>query len=230
MFLHFNTYNKNVTKEITHFKTKNEPIIIEDFVHCPFDIDQLSGNFAFNSLRKVANLEIAVTYKIKSISPAINDSSYRKMKTKAAELKTSFFETGNTEIEKEYLNLFSEAEENLKTDQIIPASNDQVNKLEHVDITKIRELRTTNFNYLKSLLIDVPEIEVLTGDYMFLMISCKDRDALRRALFKGHIFAPVHWLDSNSEISKHILSLPIDQRYSKHDMERIASVIKQHYN
>ncbi len=230
ILIHFNRFDKNIVDAINTLKSKNRSVIIEDFVHCPFDIVSFSADYAFNSLRKVVDVEIAVAYKRNNVAYENIDSKYLNTKNEAARLKTVYFETGNIEIEKSFLKLFVEAEESLKTEQIQGPSRSQLDKLKTVDITKTKLIRAQNFKYLKSQMSMISDIEILEGDYMFLMISCQNRDRLRKHLFNQHIFSPIHWLDSNTEISKRILSLPIDQRYTTVDMDRIALEVRSFYN
>jgi hypothetical protein len=59
------------------------------------------------------------------------------------------------------------------------------------------------------------------------MIQIDNRDSIRKYLALKGIFAPIHWLDSQDEtLRKSLLSLPIDQRYSDDDMQRILHELK----
>jgi dTDP-4-amino-4,6-dideoxygalactose transaminase len=69
-----------------------------------------------------------------------------------------------------------------------------------------------------------------------VMIADNKRDAVCRHLIKNKVYCPVHWklpqaVDTKAfkdsfEVSKNILTIPIDQRYSPGDMERVVQCLK----
>jgi dTDP-4-amino-4,6-dideoxygalactose transaminase len=66
-------------------------------------------------------------------------------------------------------------------------------------------------------------------------ILAKDRDGLKKMLIKNRIYPPIHWklpsevdkeeFSASWQISKHILTIPIDQRYKTEDMQFVADTI-----
>ena len=75
---------------------------------------------------------------------------------------------------------------------------------------------------------------------MFLVIKLKnniERDNLHNFLIKNKIYCPIHWpliekLNESFEVKdfiKNIISIPIDQRYSKGDMNYIYKTILKYY-
>jgi len=222
--LHFNRFDKMLMESIRKKKT-NKFLIIEDFVHSPFEISNFGGDYAFNSLRKISNLEIAIAYKNTHTDLTNDETNYYTLKKRAATLKTDFFNNGNKEIEKQYLDLFLKAEESLKNGFINPCLSKEFNKVNFFDFIKIKLIRKKNYDHLKSLLENNKNIEILPGDYMFLMLKTSRRDDLKKHLATHRIFSPIHWADSGSQMSYSILSIPIDQRYTEQDMNRVADII-----
>jgi dTDP-4-amino-4,6-dideoxygalactose transaminase len=68
-------------------------------------------------------------------------------------------------------------------------------------------------------------------------ILCKKRDRLKDFLIQQHVYPPIHWvLPSDKriaefvhlvELSRDIMTLPIDQRYSLEDMRYISDCLKE---
>jgi hypothetical protein len=65
-------------------------------------------------------------------------------------------------------------------------------------------------------------------------IRTKNRDEIRQALFKEHIYPPIHWsirgvvpefFEDSHRLSNEIMTLPCDQRYGREDMEKISELI-----
>ncbi len=227
--VHFNGYFETTVAKIKDVKNKSNILVIEDYVQAPFEICFFTGDFAFNSLRKIVNIDISVAYKKENIVVPRLFSHYYHLKKEAESLKSEFLISGRGEIEKQFLEMFTEAEKCLMNEFIWVAYEKEIKKMTSIDFVKIKDVRTKNFNYLKEKLMPENNIKILDGDYLFLMIECNRRNELRKFLFEHNIFAPIHWADSNSEISNHILSLPIDQRYGFSEMTRLSDAIIQFY-
>ena len=70
-------------------------------------------------------------------------------------------------------------------------------------------------------------------------IVVRNRDAVRQALFAEKMYPPVHWrldeavpkeFESSHRLSRHILTLPCDQRYESADMDRMARTLMDAVN
>ena len=63
--------------------------------------------------------------------------------------------------------------------------------------------------------------------------TIKRRDDLRRHFIASQIYPAVHWLlpeDAAAEaqdIARRVLTLPVDQRYARDDIDRIATVFRE---
>ncbi len=228
----WNHFNKYLTVPERIIKQKNS-VCIEDFVHVPLDINKTKGQYAFNSLRKFCNLELSLAYGDFSVTKTIETdatSNYYSQKKIAEVEKANWQSSTEKVVEESFLEHFKLAEKELHNEDIQSANTIETEKLNYYQFEKILDIRRLNYAYLKKELASIDTIQIIEGEYMFLMIQIQNRDALRKELFDNAIFPPIHWLDSrNDELSKTLLSLPIDQRYNENDLKRIVTVIKSFY-
>ena len=229
ILLHFNGYDEAIESHIENLRHFKELIIIEDYVHAPFEISKFTGDYAFNSLRKICSIDVAVAYKKEQTRNKKLESDYNILRSEAENLKSDFLKNGNNSIENKYLDLFRKAELSLMHNVIQSASENEIKKMLTVDFNKIKNVRLENAKYLISYLKKNSQFEILRSDYLFVIVKCSRRDELRNYLSNQGVFAPVHWTDSNSELSKKILSLPIDQRYNMIDMNFLADLVNHFY-
>ena len=102
---------------------------------------------------------------------------------------------------------------------------------EHV---KVRRLNNADYLVKKLNEIGIKPILPLLDNHvpLFIPVVLKDRDAVRKAMFQKEIFCPVHWpLDGmnvkrGEQMSREELSLIIDQRYGRKEMDEIISLLK----
>lgn len=98
--------------------------------------------------------------------------------------------------------------------------------------------RRENYNWLADELGDLAVFPRIPAGVVPLgfPIRLPDRDHVRQALFAEDIYTPVHWathgwvpreFEESHQLSKHILTLPCDQRYGCLEMERMAAVIRR---
>lgn len=226
LLVHFNKY-----EPFSKINFGENSYTIEDFVQAPLDIKKQRGDYSFNSLRKLCNLEISIAYvdEIKEVKSK-QESKYFLTKKNAQLTKTTFFQTNNSELENEYLNLFAKANEFLFNSDIQFAQPIEIQRFLSIDFEKIFSKRKSNYQYLQNKLLQLEKIKLIEGQYMYLMISSLERDNLKKFLRSNNIFTAIHWLDSKSEISNNILSIHIDHRYDLIDMDRIFKSISQFYD
>ena len=101
-----------------------------------------------------------------------------------------------------------------------------------IDIDDAKKKRIENFEYLAGELNQINELDFSldVDDVPMVYPLLLKRDGLRAKLIKKNIYVAQYWspIDSDtqeSEFQKYLLPLPIDQRYSKEDMQRIVEVI-----
>ncbi len=126
-----------------------------------------------------------------------------------------------------------------------PASMASISKhiFESIDLREVVTSRRRNFQYLLAWLEDTNHIRIMYRSLpegicpLGFPILTENRDGLRRHLISHRVYPPIHWefpeIISREEfheawsISNHILTIPIDQRYSEEDMARIVDLINR---
>lgn len=230
LFNHFNGYNHNADA-IFKRSFAQDWVIIEDFVHAPLDISKTKGGYSFNSLRKLSDVEISICYGLKNnIAPSASASYYFNIKKEAARLKTEFFATEKDSTEQEYLTLFKKAEKSLDRKEIVTAYEQELNRLVQIDWQKILQHRKRNYGLFKTMVTSRKEINILPGEYMYMVMKAEKRNQLKEHMFSQGIFPVVHWPDSIDPIKHELLSFHIDQRYGKEDIERTCTALLNFYS
>ena len=151
-----------------------------------------------------------------------------------------------TEVESMYLKLFEAAEAQLdaKTPMadMSPVSREIFSRL---SLARIATRRRRNFAALRSLFAADGRLRAIAEPlysrlasrvsplFFPVRIRAGQRDAIRSRLAAAGIFAPVHWdlppavagarFEESVQLSKDILSLPVDQRYGVREMQELAA-------
>lgn len=106
-----------------------------------------------------------------------------------------------------------------------------------IDYGAIQSSRRANYVTLAAELSDVALFRDLPSGVVPLgfPIRVKERDRIRERLFGQRIYPPVHWalgdlvpekFAESHRLSAEIMTLPCDQRYGEHDMERVARAVR----
>ena len=112
--------------------------------------------------------------------------------------------------------------------------------LRHIDLEDAATRRANNFDYLRELLEDLDIHPILErsadGVPLVLPVLLPDRDRVRRRLAEQRIFCPVHWpwpperhgtlKPRHPQLWDQELSLLVDQRYGRSEMDRIADGLR----
>lgn len=216
-------------------------VVIEDVTQSIFSKSDYFGDYVVGSIRKwmmipqgaflidnIGNVDIS-KYEISS------DNS----RLEAMKLKEHFLKTGD-DVKSEYRRLFTQCEE--VTDKLtVPRlmSEEAEKIMDLIDVAEIIKRRKDNYNYLLLKLSDFgiePIVKLDSDDCpLTLPIRVKNcRDGFRKYLIENNIFCPVHWpLDQFMMNSRPmavynantVISLVIDQRYSRQDMDKTIEVI-----
>ncbi|EMN90677.1 hypothetical protein [Leptospira weilii] len=227
---HFNKYLETANEVIDQYK-KVGWVVVEDFVQAPFDISKTAGDYSFNSLRKIADIEVSVCYMPSThIEASQEQSPYYKIKKEAANIKNSFLKKGNKEIEEVYLNFFKKAELSLWNKEVFLAQEQEVSRLLRINWEEFLLKRIENYTFLESKVRGINQVQLLPGKYMYLIIRAPNRDKLKEYFFSKNIFTAIHWPDSFDAIKLELLSLHIDQRYNKKNMEYMYLLLEKFYN
>lgn len=107
-----------------------------------------------------------------------------------------------------------------------------------VDFQKVRNDRKKNYNFYRDLLSDINvwSLEASDAD-PFCYPLMLDKELPKRSLYKNNIFIPILWPDVlergdtnfevEVEITRKLLPLPVDHRYTPHDLEEVIAQIKE---
>lgn len=211
----------------------NNTVIIDD-VFSPFPyIPHTSSWYSFNSLRKISPLaDGSIVYSSQPLAEQCiqfeSGSEFSNKKYVAKNKKFDVIHHGRGE-EEEYLALFAAAEKMLNNQKPI-SSMSIASQLAFADfcvkLEDERLLRQKNYNMVRELLPD-SVIPIQTNFYSFAPLFLAERDAIKSHLMKHRIFLPVHW-PCTSMLSQHILSIPLDSRYSPEHMRAVCALIGQY--
>lgn len=229
----------------------NRNVVILDITHSMFNQNRFSINddnfFMISSLRKTfpipdggilyhnnANVEIKAKYPDK----------YEKM-LEAMIMKASYLRCGamSGKNSKEFfLSIYKRYEKYKDLSFIIPQEIPDISTfiLKNLDFNDIAKKRNLNLRFLYKNLksLSLFKIKDIKSPFTFPIsfLNFETKESFRKSLINNHIFPPVHWdlpkevrndFIYEKELSKRILSLPIDQRYGKNDMLRMSELMIQ---
>ena len=219
---------------------------IEDCTQCLYSgIPRANSDFTIGSIRKWTGTPdggFAVcrsgAFKDK---PEKYDCGLEDAKVKASYAKYYFlFEHKGDKSE--MLALYRKAEDILDRQNEIYAISPMSAKVQaELSVEALANKRRNNFNILRSSLKGpIHPLFSLDGNQavpLYFPILVEDRAALQKHLVQNAIYAPVVWPKDDKQPEqcegaehayKHLLCIPIDQRYDVDDMKRIVSVISQY--
>lgn len=211
-------------------------IIIEDDVQAYYEFKKPLDDvdFKFTSLRKTFAVPDGGLVKTKYHLPRVaTPNTFGQYKAAAALLKSMREGNFNDQI---YLELFEKGESLIDSEQECGMSliAEKLYSFMNEDHVKVRRLNNAYYLVEKLNEYGISPILPLSDNHvpLFVPIVLKNRDTVRKAMFKQDIFCPVHWpLDGMNVkrgelMSKTELSLIIDQRYGRKEMDEIISLIK----
>lgn len=227
-------------KEIAALKRKYNIKIIYDITHSIF-CSNLSDevDFYVGSIRKWLPLpdSAIVASKFNLSVPKVKyEESFVEKYVYASLLKSLYLSKKEKDdnIKKIFKQLYFKCEEyigNLKAPTLI--SDFSTIFIQKYDYNKMK-IRVKNFNFLRRKLSNKlvePIFSHCKNKIPFVFpVYCEHRDSLRKVLEKNSIYCPVHWhqnfdINFNKNIGEKILSLPIDERYGKKEINKIAKVV-----
>lgn len=235
---YFGFYHKEET--LTYFKTlkENGIILIEDAVQMLWfnKLNKFIGDYVFNSYRKFFPCDGSMVLCPNPIKYSILKDEYYILMAEARTKKTEYIKS-NIGAEEDFLNKFSEAEEwYYKRETINAMDIESRNYLDHVDYPMVSKQRLNNYVYLYDKLKNIKEAKILFNKDrlkdnvpLTMPLLINNRDFVRKELRKYNIYCPIHWditqesfaqkFIKSQEVSKSILSIPIDWRYDEKDMD-----------
>jgi len=228
---------QNLSDQIKVIRSLDEfAIIIEDDVQAYYEFKKpLDGvDFKFTSLRKTFAVPDGGLVKTKHHFPNVSTpNTFGQYKAAAALLKSMREGNFNDQI---YLELFEKGESLIDSEQECGMSQIAEKLYSFMNEDHVRVRRLNNAYYLIAELkkIGIDPLLTLEEDHvpLFVPIIMKNRDEVRKAMFQKEIYCPVHWpldgmaIKRGDQMAKEELSLIIDQRYGRSDMDSVVSVLK----
>lgn len=199
-------------------------IVIRDLTHSIFSKKYDDADCYFGSLRKWAGFCTGGfawgTWKKNLPIPAYNET-YVSIRKEAMKQKKRYI--NGIVQNKDYLRVFKQADEFLKTCGICAAFDEDIMAAKYLNVESLKSTRRKNAKVLLDKfdgLFNLKENDCP----LCVPISIHDRDRLRLFLIKNEIYCPIHWPER--DINGTELSLVCDQRYGEEDMLRICRTIE----
>lgn len=231
---------------VKHLQEKGV-VVIEDCTQCLYSSFTISGvDYVVASIRKwccapdggfAICKDGAFSYK-----PIQYDAKMVETKRIASELKYKYLFEGEGE-KSTFKAIYREAEELLdKQDQYYAIGELSASIQAELDVIQLKRQRRDNYAILLGGIQRKSGIKLLFRTLpddvvpLYFPLLVDDRDTLQGILADNDIYAPVVWpkadncptiCEAASFIYDSILCIPIDQRYSEEDMQRIVNVINQ---
>lgn len=214
-------------------------VVIEDDVQAYYSFVETTNpyvDYRFTSLRKsFAIPDGGLVYTKRPMPLATRPNTFAKYKIDGGVMKMHRGELGIKD--EDYLALFEKGSALIDDNYESVMSHDAEMLFADTDFQLVKQKRRKNAKYLikglESLgirpMIDIPDYSVP----LFIPIWLEDRDAIRKRMFQHEVFCPVHWpleglpLKKGADMAEHELSLIVDQRYSKEDMDLIIEILKK---
>ncbi len=221
------------------YHIKDSIFVIEDCAFLPVveKPKNIKNWIGFNSLRKISCLAdgsiVKSTMKLSDKLIIKKESDFSILKYEAKRIKYEYLNK-NRYSQKQYLDLFNKAEGLLDQQRkIYSISKGSLFNLFQLykDLEYEYAIRKENYGVLYKYLKE-KSIDIKTQYYSFFVLLAAQRDKLKDFLFKKNIFLPIHWPRVNrlqNDLYGKIISIPVDSRYGKGDMEKIARLINKFY-
>ncbi len=228
---------KDLTAQIKAIRSIDEnAVIIEDDVQAYYEFKKpLDGvDFKFTSLRKTFAVPDGGLVKTKhQLEKVDSPNTFGQYKAAAAILKSMREGNFNDNI---YLEMFEKGEALIDSEQECGMSHIAEKLYTNLDEERLKVRRLNNACYLIEQLaaIGVKPILPLLENHvpLFIPIALTDRDKVRKSMFHRDVFCPVHWpleglnLQRGQVMAEKELSLIIDQRYGRKEMDEIVEILK----
>lgn len=218
----------------------DDKLIIEDCTFLPVieKPKNIKNWIGFNSFRKISYLADGSIMKSTLRLPGglieKKDADFSRLKYEAKRIKYEHL-FKNKYSEEKYLDLFNKAEHLLDRQKNIYfiSSNSLFNLFEfYKNLEQEYLIRRKNYEALDKYLKRIG-IKLVTDYHSFYVLTVERRAELRRHLFSRRIFLPIHWPKINGIencLYNKIISIPVDSRYNKKDMIRVAHLINSFYS
>ncbi len=225
-------------------------IVVEDNAQAGFSL-HASGDFVFNSMRKLAPYDGGYLLTSRHVAPYIqqyqgNENRRLPVIREYRRKLRDYLYDGKVD-RGELVRLYNLAEEYYEMDMAVAGDAEERSGIEHLDWNGIRQTRRENYIYLLERLKGVPGISpvfpILQKEIMPMglpvYVSGVERDKLFDALGNAGIGLTVHWdeilrdprLNTNHTaafMASRLLTLVIDQRTSHKQMDYLADTLREY--
>ena len=226
-------------------------VIIEDTTHSVFTKARTVGDYCVCSLRKwFPIMDGGILYSEKPLSAIVGQGIPHKNpseKLNAMILKHLHIE-GKLDCNRLYRKIFMDEEDKLDSQKEVYYMSD-LSKclLSYFSVSELMEKRKRNYQELDNIMKGIGVKGALEGEEFVPLcypMYIENRDEFRKYLIDRQVYCAVHWPLENLEseqngtdlkwddtaiqMSRNIISLPIDQRYDKKHMQYLGSLIKDY--
>lgn len=212
-------------------------IVIEDDVQAYWSFAEIENpytDYRFTSMRKAFAIPDGGLVKTSRPMPeATCANTFAPLKIKAGAMKQYRGDAGIKD--EDYLALFKQGDELISYNYESRMSDDSQRLLAGTDFEQAKCQRQANARVILEGLSRLgiePLIEVPADSVpLFIPIYLENRDEVRTRMFQNKVFCPVHWplegmaVKKGKEMAGHELSLIVDQRYNKTDMDLLLELI-----
>lgn len=249
LFMQYFGFNHNQSefeKITTIFREKNVPIL-QDITQNLLNENRFyfESDYYAASVRKwfaVASGGIAYKHKGKfSTQLGKNSDEVVARRIEAMHEKQKYI-LGQNNQKEIYLKKFGEFNNSLiRVDKDFNIDSFSLKYLKSINVNEIRQIRSANSKFVLDKLKGNTNIklmftnfdsEIETPLFIPIILDKEDRDNLRKYLIDNQIYLPVHWpekMGEENEIKDSELSIVIDQRYNRNDMNKIIETLNAWY-
>ena len=220
--------------------------VIEDFSHCTFSIKDIFDDkvdYYVSSIRKsVGVCDGSVVLSRERLGVQVNTyiEDFSESRVTAQSLKGQYAFSKSDEDKAIFMSMLRNGEETLNQfDSVHSISPKAAKMLAQINGGSIAYARRENMKHMVSLLkgkVRLPENIHLSfdGAPFSLPIVVNDQASIQKKLAENGVYAAVLWLlseeagkvcENSLYFSEHMLSIPIDQRYTWDDIEDMANII-----
>lgn len=225
---------------------KNNVIVIEDCTQSMYSsFSRVDADYFVGSIRKwcgVPDGGFAVCKEgVFSDKPMVSDVVLERAKREASEMKYRYLFRYNG-LKEEYLACYKDAE-NILDNQSRSYLVSELSKIvqSNLDVEGMKMKRRENYQILACSLEKVdgirPIFKQMRNDEvpLYFPVLCDNRKKIQSLLVKNAVYAPIVWpkdemcpgVCKEAEfVYKHLLCIPVDQRYDADDMERVCAILK----
>lgn len=228
---------KDLTTQIHAIRSlEANAIIIEDDVQAYYEFKKPLGevDFKFTSLRKTFAVPDGGLVKTKhKLAKVETPNTFGQYKVAAALLKSMREGNFNDNI---YLEMFEKGESLIDSELECGMSIIAIKLFDALEEDRVKIRRLNNAQYLIGQLDKIgikPLLPLNDGHVpLFIPIALNNRNEIRKKMFQNEIFCPVHWplegmdLKCGKVMAEMELSLIVDQRYGRKEMDNIITILR----